>query len=360
MAKTHNYTQAAYNIIFITVLFVLFVMPIPFGSRPDWAWPYFSFLIMVCAGLMYWLEENRVIESMVRYKKAHALFALWLMLIAFQLLELPIFLVEILSPRKVEALADVSSASNGRVNVGGYVSITMDYSSTFNMFLLSMSYYAIFVLVSIFAQDMKYRVIIIYCLLASALLQSLYGVYMTLSGEEKILFYEKVKGGGATGTFTNQNHYAGYLVMSVFLALGLMLSKFKSGFSSMGKQKNKLKGLLLLLFSEKVLLRVVIIILVIGLIMSKSRMGNFTFIIALMVISIVAWFRHIGNRKIIAFVLLSVIVLDTAIIGAWFGLDKVTQRFVEMVKIEESVQNDSGGGGQRRTELCCQKIKQSV
>lgn len=130
------------------------------------------------------------------------------------------------------------------------------------------------------------------------------------------------------GSYVNRNHFAGYLEMSIALAIGLMIARLDSPGYRLGRAK--LRGWVITLLSRKVLIRVLIVVLVIGLILSRSRMGNTAFFVSLMVaasFSLLA-FRRVNHR--IMLFLVSVLVIDVLAMGAFFGIEQLQQRFEEL------------------------------
>src|SRR5690606_19224321 len=112
-------------------------------------------------------------------------------------------------------------------------------------------------------------------LTVSGTLQAFYGTFMTLSGTEWLLSGPKEHYRGVvTGTFVNRNHLAGYLELTISCAIGLMLA-LRDG------KPFTWRSLVELLLSAKLRLRLALVIMVIALVMSQSRMGNTAFVAAL-------------------------------------------------------------------------------
>ncbi|MFB3076716.1 MAG: O-antigen ligase family protein [Lysobacterales bacterium] len=162
-------------------------------------------------------------------------------------------------------------------------------------------------------------------LVFSGTLQACYGVFMVLSGLELGFFVEKyVNVGLATGTFINRNHLAGYLVLCLSAGIGLLLSQLASDHSNSWRER--LKRWLKLALSSKMRLRFYLAIMVIALVLTRSRTGNFAFFTSLVLAGGLALF---GGRRFSLRVLLllaSLILVDLMLVGQWFGFDKVADR----------------------------------
>ncbi|CAN8142361.1 membrane hypothetical protein [uncultured Thiomicrorhabdus sp.] len=125
----------------------------------------------------------------------------------------------------------------------------------------------------------------------------------------------------ASGTFINRNHFAGYLVMSISLAIGLLLA-LRDG------KHWSWRNFIELLFSHKMLIRLALIIMVIGLVMSHSRMGNAAFVIALSLTGALFILTTSRNRIRNTLILASFIIIDVLIISQFFGLEQLKERLI--------------------------------
>jgi O-antigen ligase len=166
-------------------------------------------------------------------------------------------------------------------------------------------------------------------LVFSGVFQAVYGAFMVLSGLEIGFFVEKYAGRGvATGTFVNRNHLAGYLVMCLAAGTGLLLSQMgpiiESGWRS------RLRSGLRLLLSPKIRLRIYLAVMVIALVLTRSRMGNLAFFVSLSIAGLVAIYA--GRRFSLRLVglLASLFIIDMLILSRWFGLDRLMARFEQM------------------------------
>jgi hypothetical protein len=124
-----------------------------------------------------------------------------------------------------------------------------------------------------------------YILVGSAIFQAVYGSLMTLTGYEfSFLIPKESYQGVSTGTFINRNSQAGYLVMCVSLGIGLMISTLKDDGSHNWRERGR--RWLTALLSQKIVLRIALLIIVAGLVMTHSRMGNTSFFASLMIMGV--------------------------------------------------------------------------
>ncbi|WP_315983502.1 O-antigen ligase family protein [Aliamphritea spongicola] len=164
-----------------------------------------------------------------------------------------------------------------------------------------------------------------YTLVGSGLFQAVYGSLMTLTGIEYLFFVPKdTYTGVATGTFINRNHLAGYLVLTLSLGVGMMIAKLN--FNSEQNWRARAKRLLTTLLSSKASLRLILIIMVAGLVMTHSRMGNTAFFASLSITGVLALILLKSSLKSVMILITSLIIIDIFVVGTFFGVDKVAER----------------------------------
>jgi len=202
----------------------------------------------------------------------------------------------------------------------------MDVAATRIYFLNSIACATAFFLVVVLVNDERRGTVLLWVLVASGLFQAVYGALMVLTGLEWGFLVKKYVGHGqATGTFVNRNHLAGYLVMSLAVGTGLLISQLSS--RPIESWRDFIRSSLRTMISSKIFLRIFLAMMVIALVLTRSRMGNSSFFIALAVAGLVAVFAGRKFSPKLALLLLSLLIVDTWILGQWFGIDKVVERF---------------------------------
>ena len=175
---------------------------------------------------------------------------------------------------------------------------------------------------------------LIWVMVLSATFQALYGSMMVLSGLELGFFNVKERYlGVATGTYLNRNHLAGLLELVLAMGIGLLLTNPVEYFGSM---RHRVKQFLEVLLSNKVILRLLLVIMVIALVMTRSRTGNTAFFISLMLTGLLALLLMRRKTLGTTILLTSLLVIDVAIVGTFFGVDKVAERIQQTSSKHES------------------------
>ncbi|MBK8285851.1 MAG: O-antigen ligase family protein [Ahniella sp.] len=156
---------------------------------------------------------------------------------------------------------------------------------------------------------------------------AMFGLVTTLSGVDFSLFGIQLDATSvARGPFINRNHFAGYLAVAGGLGFGLLCADLSPRLYDESWRQRMARWLALLL-SRKLLVRTLLVVVVIGLIVSQSRMGNLAFAGGIAIAGLLAlWFWRPWPPALLPLVL-SIFVIDVIIAGSWFGLDRLQQRF---------------------------------
>jgi putative inorganic carbon (HCO3(-)) transporter len=175
----------------------------------------------------------------------------------------------------------------------------------------------------------------------SGVIQAVYAVLVNLGGPSFDLLGLKLISpykDANTGTFVNRNHLAGYLEMCLAAGIGLLMARLESGHSGMGWRERS-RRLLRALLGGKARVRLFLVVMVIALVMTHSRMGNSAFFASMGISALigVVIYRKVSRSLVILFA--SMIAIDVFIISAWFGLDKLATR-IEQTRLSEEVRLD--------------------
>ncbi len=120
--------------------------------------------------------------------------------------------------------------------------------------------------------------------------------------------------------------------MTLAIGIGLLIAGLSDRVA--GSWKQFFVHLIEWILSPKMLLRLSLCILVIALTTTHSRMGNTAFFSSLLIAGVIgiALSRH-ATRNVVV-LLVSLVVLDLAIVGSWFGVEKLAQR-LEATTVED-------------------------
>jgi O-antigen ligase len=149
--------------------------------------------------------------------------------------------------------------------------------------------------------------------------ESLYGMLEFFSGHRYILNLN-MQASAVTGTFINRNYFAGYLLMVIPLSIGYFFSHEalqRSRFLGWRHRLSSLDG-------KTLLIAFGIILMILGLLFSASRMGIMSLLLSFSLISFLFRESQKGQR----FSKTTVLIFGLALLWAvWIGLDAVISRF---------------------------------
>ncbi|MEH6604184.1 MAG: O-antigen ligase family protein [Pseudomonadales bacterium] len=318
--------------LFAGFMAVLIWAPLPFASNRVWAGALLHIVLgaLACGWLILHILGKVHIErrSWLYVRWPLALLVVLNIWIGLQMLPLPRGLVEFLSPLSFE------------LHVGeGWLTLSLDPINQQYYWLKSLSVLTSFFLVATLVNSYRRVQLMLGVLVFSGTLQALYGSIMVLSGWEIGFFVEKYTGlGVATGTFVNRNHLAGYLVMCLAAGIGLLLSQLSTDNHS--SWRDFARRWLRLMLSPKMRLRVYLAIMVVALVLTRSRMGNTAFFVSMGIAGVVALCsgRKFSPRLLV--LLASLLVVDMLILGQWFGFDKVVER-LEQTNTQTEIRFDA-------------------
>ena len=180
-------------------------------------------------------------------------------------------------------------------------------------------------------------------LVGAGVLQALIAVALASTGATyQFMFAEFDQRGRATGTFVNPDHLAGYLELCLSAGLGLMLAQFGGGAVQARGWQQRLALALTFMLSGKMVLRMMLVMMVVALVMTHSRMGNGAFFFSLLLIGSLVAVVSQRLRKPALWLVASMALIDIIIIGQWVGLDRVVERLKDTA--ESSMVATTPGG----------------
>ncbi|MFB3090180.1 MAG: O-antigen ligase family protein, partial [Gammaproteobacteria bacterium] len=263
--------------IYLGFLILIAWLPLPLGSNRPWAeaimeiWVFTLMFLWLIAFMRYQVQTSDA------YKKAApviGLFLLWLVWILLQIIPLP--------PVWVASFSPAAFDHHSLVNSSDLMTLSLDSHATAAGWFKSLAYVLIFILSLLLIHSRRRLRQLAYVVIYSGLFQAVYGSLMTLSGLGYGFFIQNPLAlNVTTGTFINRNHFAGYLVMALSVGIGMMIASLDTESDYTAKQR--LRYYLKLILSTKLRLRLYLVMMVIALVLTHSRMGNTSFFASLMI-----------------------------------------------------------------------------
>lgn len=275
-----------------SVLVLLAVLPLPLGSNRDWSMGLLVALVGLLAGIWGFALLRNALPVSKTLKSALLMFALLLLAQAWVAVQW----------------------------LGG---LTVDVGATFQYLMLGLAYSLLFLLIVSLFHSRQRLLLLLSVLVISGTFQAFYGAFMTLSGSQGLLASLGFDHSGvASGTYVNRNHLAGYLEMTLACGIGLLLA-LRDG------QPFRWVSVLELLMGPKARLRLALVVMVIALVMTRSRMGNMAFFASLMVVGALFILLNREHRLRNGLILASIILIDMLVISQYFGFEQLKDRLVD-------------------------------
>jgi O-antigen ligase len=331
----------------LILIFLIVFTPIAFGSIELWAFSIMELGILLV--IILWAIQSLLCPALRRVQGSpeprwiqglspepymvqgelqspHSAFAmlflsLFLFLILFQLLPLPSGVLKVVSP-KTWALRHQLLITNSSFELSA-----LSFPLSFVPFLTQIEFFKWLTLIGLFFFLLRWRhskkdvIRLIPIIMLVGVAESLYGMFEFFSGHRHILHLDgSPLISSVTGTFINRNHFAGYLLMVIPLSVGFLFSReaLHRG-QSMG-WRHRLASL----DGKTLLIGFSVIVMVLGLLFTASRMGILSLLLSFSLISFL--FRNPEKGK--RFSKTVVLIFGLALLwAAWIGLDAVISRF---------------------------------
>lgn len=305
--------------VFMGLLALLIWVPIPLGSNRLWAIGILE--VAACVLLMGSLWEWRrqapaAMDQLYKFRWPAGLLASMVLLTWLQVTPLPVQWLEVLSPMLVEMFQPAVAQT-----------VSVDVFQTQSMAALSFCYLAIFLVAVMTVRDSARLDRLAQVLVFSGVMQAVVGAVLFSLKAEYRLFFSNVSHTRMIGTFVYHNSMAGYLCMCLSIGIGLMLARLGKGEERSAKHwKTRVVGAIAFVLSPKMRLRLLLIVMVIGLVLTRSRMGNAALFISMVAVGLIAVFKARQTAPQTIALIVSLIVIDVLVVGTWVGLEKVVER----------------------------------
>lgn len=328
--------------IFAGLLGLMFWAPLPLGSNRTWAiglllvWA-LALLIGTAVAWRHTLDD--AFERLTRFRLPLTLLGFMVVLSWAQTFDLPVEWVAVLSPEAMRAQPGVSP-----------LPLSLDVYQTRLMATLSFVYFIVFLVAVMTVRSLQRLERIAQFLVWSGVFQATVGAVLFSLGAHYWLFHFEVIHTRIIGTYVYHNSTAGYLSMCLSIGIGLMLARLGQGGIWPKDWKQRLSVIIAFLLSPKMRLRIMLVVMVIGLVLTRSRMGNAAFFASLLIVGVATILMSRRTAPATIGLIASLVIIDIVVIGGWVGLEKVVQRIqdteltVQAGGIEESVEARTNAG----------------
>lgn len=315
------------------LVLLLVWLPLPLGSNRYWSIGILVIGAFALLGLC-WVNNARSGRSPCMRLSASA----WPVLAMLSFTAL-------VAGQLVAGLPDGSSALLG----------TVDPHQTRVYLLRSALHIGVFGSVLLIANDAKRIRWIVSALIASGFVQALLAIVLFSTKANYQFFWYAIDHGTHTiGTFTNRNHLACYLYLCLSLGIGLLVGSIDEHAAPARRMRDHAINAMKFVMSTRMLLRLTLVVMVVALVLTRSRMGNIAFFSALVVLGALVAVSRPALRKRALLIVLSLALVDIVVVGQWVGLERVVSR-IEGTAIERANQ-----GVEQTVEARTEPARQTV
>jgi len=268
----------------------------------------FTFYLFLITYYFFALKK----ESSICINKIGIIFLIFLIL---QIIPLPSSILKIISPNSFDLY--------NQLHENKYFSISLSLQESIIYFFIFLSGFLIMSIISKIIHNKRDLRKVMKVIMWFAVLQSIFGIIIYLFDIKQILFFFEKNHylTSVTGTFINRNNFSFYLLIS-FIVSTCYIELYKKYFF-----KNKKLNIFNFLLSELFLIRLAILIIAIGILLTKSRAGNITFFIILFSIFALDIYKY-KRLTFISISVISIVLIDLFILSYILGGEKTIERLV--------------------------------
>jgi len=266
-----------------------------------------SILFLVCQRDINYKSHIR--KFFLDNKKILIIYFIFLTYLTFQIIPLPIEVLNFFSPTKYKLLFDLDYKYN-------FSSISLDPNKSFFGIL---NYFSLLLYLIIFKSifyNERHVLRFYFFLSLISFIASIVAVYFYLIGNPNFLFIiNSSYPDAATGFFINRTVFACFLIFGFIASL-----EYLNNINLKDKKKGDY-------FFIKIYVRLFLLFITIGIITSFSRLGNFLFLILIIIYLIKFYLLKDNKNKFLFYTLLAIILFDIFILGFFFGGEQLFDRF---------------------------------
>lgn len=310
--------------VFWGLLALLCWAPLPLGSNRVWAIGILvaGALALLAGAAVCWRNSaDRAFARLRRFRLPLGLLAGLVTIAWLQTLPLPAEWVVLLSPELARVRAAVGADAAGAPS--------LDIHQSRIMASLAFAYFSVFLVAVLVVRSRERLETLAQTLVWSGVFQAALGSVLFSVGAQYRIFFVELEHTRVFGTFVYQNAVAAYLYICLSVGIGLMLARLGSEGATPENWRERLSSVLRFVLGSRMRLRLMLVVMVIGLVLTRSRMGNAAFFASMMVVggAGILLARRMAPATIL--LLASLVVIDVLVIGTWVGLEKVVERVQE-------------------------------
>lgn len=232
-----------------------------------------------------------------------------------------------------------------QTGVWGGEPLSVDTHHTWQALLQTVGYLSAFFLVMLRVQPgAGVRRVVRWLVLVGVFQALLACLLYSMQARYTLFYFDFDHSRRAFGTFTYHNSLANYLLMCIGLVIGLLMTGAGAARApdTRHRWRRRLQGALGFALSSAMRWRLMLVVMVIALVLTRSRMGNVAFVAVLLLVllPVLAWTRQLRAKGLL--LLASIVLVDVLVLGQLVGLERVVDRLNQTaVEQPEGVHEES-------------------
>lgn len=307
--------------LFVIMVLILAWAPIPIGSNRAWSLALLEIGLLILLGafaLRYAYRQFDAPDSLRHSRLPLVLLSVWLLYPLLQLIPLPANLVEVLGGRSHSPYMELLAGSKT-----GVAFLSLDRSATFSGFLWQCSLVALLICVlSLATTSIRVRVLLIVMFMVG-FFEAVYGLLIYFGGDGLGFWNPGHTSGSVSGTYVNQNHFAGLMELTIPLGLGLLLCYQEEQRSQSGSS-NAFRSLISLVSGHSGIIVFCVVVMMAALILTTSRGGVGALAVGISAAVLLGAVKRRSGAKELKLGVVAVILVIIALF--WIGPGKFSEK----------------------------------
>jgi len=321
-SNTSSVPESARHLdLFVLLLVLLAWVPVPVGSNRGWSVAILQATALTIVGVWSLRYARKPFAVPVAVRELHvalSILLLWLCVPLVQIAPLPTWLVRV-----------VSGGSESPYSVmfvlphSDFQYISVDRGATLSGFLRQCALVAVFFGVLALATTRSRLRAALVLLFFVGFVEALYGLTLYLGGDGIGLWNPGHEPGTVSGTYINQNHFAGLMEMSIPAGMGLLMMDWKPHESGYGL-KSSFRVILSLTFGRRGLVLFALLVMFAAMILSTSRGAMGSLAAAITAFALISAMKKRKETRELKVGLVAITLVGIAII--WLGPGQLTDK----------------------------------
>lgn len=313
--------SARHGALFVALLLVLAWAPIPIGSNREWSSALLAFFSMIVLSgwlLSYTWQPFSVPVALYAERLPLLLLVLWAAYPVLQLVPMPLWVVSLVGGEVHGLYGDLPVKV-----LDGSAYLSLDRGATLSGFLRQCSHIALFSLVLLLVTSSRRLTQLMSLIVFIGFAEAFYGLILFFAGDELGLWSPGQASGFVSGTYVNQNHFAGLMELAIPVGFGLLIGSYPANGSVSGTREFT-RLLVDFLLGQRGILLFAILVMSAALILTASRGGIGSLAIGITVATVIAVMKKGARARELRIGAIAVVLALIAVF--WLGSGQFSER----------------------------------